>query len=134
MIIRFGWPERMIVMTLINGRFRCYIWIFIMVSPLRFTCCLVLIIMIALIKICLSWIVLSCLFCYLPSDGIVIANETHLKRCFAMHEQIKQYFSPNFAIVNMDANNLPSLFLTAVKLFILSLCSHSQTCKKEWYD
>lgn len=78
---------------------------------------------------------LRCFYCYLCPDGVVVANETHLKRCFAMCDNVKQYFSPNFATVNMDANNLPSLFLSGVKLFILSLCSHidaeTYTCEKK---
>lgn len=119
----------MIVMILMKGSF-CYNVLTCFIVPLlRFICFLVLLYPDVGCKQ-----FLSCFYCYLCPDGVVIANETHLKRCFAMCDNIKQYFSPNFATVNMDANNLPSLFLSEVKLFILSLCSHinaeTQTCKK----
>lgn len=44
-------------------------------------------------------------------DGFVIANDSDNKRCYLMVHQIGRLLSPNFAVTNMDASNLPKLVL-----------------------
>ena len=48
-------------------------------------------------------------FYVLVADGFVMANDSDNKRCYLMVHQVNRLFSPNFAVTNMDASNLPNI-------------------------